>query len=252
MSTTLAIVDLVKDFNGTLITNHLSLEVPAGKTTCIIGRSGEGKSVLLKQIIGLIEPTSGKIFVNGVDILQLDKHTRAEVLAQFGYVFQFAALLDSMTVRENILLAARDIASEQMDLFVAENLQLVGLDMSIASKFPAELSGGMKKRVGIARTLAQKPEVILYDEPTTGLDPISTRQIHELIQRLQQELGITSLVVSHDASIINYVDYVAVLEQGAIVTCVPAHELAHQPHSFIKEFINAAASLPRAPQQDIA
>ncbi|MFC1842833.1 ABC transporter ATP-binding protein, partial [Candidatus Dependentiae bacterium] len=185
------LIDLKKRFDTKWITKGVNLKIPDGKMTCVIGRSGEGKSVLLKQVIGLIEPTSGKIIINGVDIVGMSEKEKRKHLEKFGYVFQFAALLDSLNVFENIgvKLLENGMRAKEVLPIVKEKLSLVNLPEDTLYKFPSELSGGMKKRVGLARTLITNPQVILYDEPTTGLDPITSRVIHELMDTTQRKFG---------------------------------------------------------------
>ena len=241
------IVNLKKRFGeGRWISNDLNLSIPAGKTTCIIGQSGEGKSVLLKQIIGLIEPDSGSILVDGIDIVKLTGAAREENFKKFGYVFQFAALLDSLSVFENVGIVDLENGEDPAEVRkkVQEKLSLVNLAEDTIDKYPSELSGGMKKRVGLARTLMINPEIILYDEPTTGLDPITSCIIHELIANMQKKLNITSVVISHDVEIFKYVDLIALLYQGKIVSIVDAATIWESQDPFIYQFIRGLAQGP--------
>lgn len=232
---------------GEWITNDVSLTIPTGQLTCIIGRSGEGKSVLLKQIIGLIKPTSGAIIIDGVDITQLPDQELVHIFEKVGYVFQFAALLDSLNVFENIALPLLEKGASEKEVLplVREKLQLVDLDADDnLYKYPSELSGGMKKRVGLARTLMTNPKIILYDEPTTGLDPITTRIIHELIASMQQKLKITSVVISHDVEIFKYADNIALLEGRTIRYTGPAKEIWECKDPYIYQFIRGLTTGP--------
>jgi phospholipid/cholesterol/gamma-HCH transport system ATP-binding protein len=241
------IVDLKKRFDeGRWVSNELSLSIPEGKTTCIIGQSGEGKSVLLKQIIGLIEPTSGSILVDGVEVAHATGTVREDNFKKFGYVFQFAALLDSLTVFENIGIVDLEngVDPEKVREKVKEKLALVNLAEDTIDKYPSELSGGMKKRVGFARTLMGNPEIILYDEPTTGLDPITSGVIHELIADMQKKLKITSVVISHDVEIFKYVDIVALLYQGKIVSVVEAATIWESKDPYVYQFIRGLLEGP--------
>ncbi len=241
------IVDLKKRFGeGRWVSNGLNLNIPEGKTTCIIGQSGEGKSVLLKQVIGLIEPTSGSILVDGVELVHASAKVREENFKKFGYVFQFAALLDSLTVFENVGIVDLENGQdpEKVREKVKEKLSLVNLAEDTIDKFPAELSGGMKKRVGFARTLMSNPEIILYDEPTTGLDPITSSVIHELIADMQKKFKITSVVISHDVEIFKYVDIVALLYQGKIVSVVDAATIWESKDPYIYQFIRGLLEGP--------
>lgn len=242
------IVNLVKQFTNTgrLITNGLSLDIPQGQLTCIIGRSGEGKSVLLKQIIGLIEPTSGSIFVDGKDTVGLIGQDRINNFKKFGYVFQAAALLDSLSVFENIGIVdlENNVDPVLVRKRVQEKLSLVDLDQNTIDKYPSELSGGMKKRVDLARTLMGNPEIILYDEPTTGLDPITVKVVHELISSMQKKLKITSVVISHDVDIFNYADKVALLYEGKIKSELEAKGIWDSKDPYIYQFIRGLAQGP--------
>jgi phospholipid/cholesterol/gamma-HCH transport system ATP-binding protein len=240
------IINLKKKFDHRWITDGVDLEIPDGKMTVIIGRSGEGKSVLLKQIIGLIEPTSGKILVDGIDIVPLAQKNPDAIFKQFGYVFQFAALLDSLTVFENIgiTLLEQGIPAEQVLPLVKEYLSMVNLKEEILYSYPSELSGGMRKRVGLARTLINHPKIVLYDEPTTGLDPITSRVIHELMFKMQQQLQITSVVISHDTEIFKYADNVALLLEGKIRYYGDAKTIWESDNPYIYQFIRGLTEGP--------
>ena len=244
------IVNLTKQFseNGRFITDGLSLDIPEGKLTCIIGRSGEGKSVLLKQMIGLIHPTSGSILVDGKETVGLVGQDRLNNFKKFGYVFQSAALLDSLTVFENIGIVdlENNVNPALVRKRVQEKLSLVDLDQSTIDKYPSELSGGMKKRVDLARTLMENPEIILYDEPTTGLDPITVKVVHELISSMQKKLNVTSVVISHDVDIFNYADKVALLYEGKIKSELDAKGIWESKDPYIYQFIRG---LPQGPIQ---
>jgi phospholipid/cholesterol/gamma-HCH transport system ATP-binding protein len=244
--TLIKIVDLKKEFDGTWVTKGVNLEIPRNKMTVVIGKSGEGKSVLLKQIVGLIEPTSGEILVDGVDITKLNERELREYYKKVGYVFQFAALLDSLNVFENVgitLLEAGQSAEKVMPI-VQEKLAQVLLKESTLYKYPSELSGGMRKRVGLARTLVASPEIILYDEPTTGLDPITSRVIHELMFDMQKKLNITSIVISHDLEIFKYADYVALLSDGKIEFFGDAKTIWDSTNPYIYQFIRGLSEGP--------
>ncbi|HLE76140.1 MAG TPA: ATP-binding cassette domain-containing protein [Candidatus Babeliales bacterium] len=246
MSTLIHMKDLKKEFDGHWVTRGVNLEIPANKMTVIIGRSGEGKSVLLKQIVGLIEPTSGEIFVHGTDITKLNRHELREYYKKVGYVFQFAALLDSLNVFENVGITLLESGAKAKDILplVKEKLAQVLLAEDTLYKYPSELSGGMRKRVGLARTLVASPEIILYDEPTTGLDPITARVIHELMFSMQKELNVTSVVISHDVEIFKYADYVALLYDGQIKFFGEAKSIWESDNKYIYQFIRG---LPEGP-----
>lgn len=242
------IVDLKKRFDSQWVTNGVNLEIPENKMTVIVGRSGEGKSVLLKQMIGLMKPTSGHIYVNGNDITTISERELNKILIEFGYVFQFAALLDSLTVFENIGITLLENGYTRDDVMpiVKEKLAMVHLEQDTLPKYPSELSGGMKKRVGLARTLVTNPQVILYDEPTTGLDPITSRIIHELMYDMQHRLNITSVVISHDVEIFKYADNVALLHDGQIKFFGDAKTVWESQNPYIYQFIRG---LPNGPIQ---
>lgn len=240
------IVDLCKQFNDHWVTRGVSLEIPEGQMTVIIGPSGEGKSVLLKQIIGLIKPTSGYIYIKNIDITKLSHRELEKSLTKIGYVFQFAALLDSLNVFENvaITLLEHGMPATAALPIVKEKLRLVNLDEKILFSYPSDLSGGMRKRVGLARTLVTNPDIILYDEPTTGLDPITSRIIHELMYDMQQRLRLTSVVVSHDLSIFEYADHVALLIGGQIRYFGPAKTIWQCDNPWVYQFIRGLTEGP--------
>lgn len=241
------IKDLKKRFgDGDWVTNGLTLSIPQGKLVCLIGQSGEGKSVLLKQIVGLVQPSSGEVFIDGKDTVGLVGQEREDNFQKFGYVFQFAALLDSLTVFENIGIVDLENKKpvEEVREKVKEKLALVDLSVDTIDKFPSELSGGMKKRVGLARTLMSNPEIILYDEPTTGLDPITSRVVHELMVDVHKKLNLTSVVISHDIEIFKYVDYVALLYEGKIASIVEADTIWESEDPYVYQFIRGLSEGP--------
>jgi phospholipid/cholesterol/gamma-HCH transport system ATP-binding protein len=242
----IVIKNLVKAFTDRMITNDLNLSIEEGEFLAIIGRSGEGKSVLLKQIIGLIKPTSGNIFIDNQDITQLSGEPLEKIFKKCGYVFQFAALLDSLNVFENIgivQLESGQSPDEIRDL-VLEKVASVGLNADVLDKFPDELSGGMKKRVGLARTLMQSPKILIYDEPTTGLDPISVKMIHELMKKTHEESKATTIVISHDVDVFNYADQVAMLYQGKIVYKGPTKNVWDSDNPYLYQFIRGLSEGP--------
>jgi len=244
--TKIKIVDLCKEFDGHWVTRGANLDIPEGLMTIIIGRSGEGKSVLLKQVIGLIKPTSGSIIIDGTDITTLKGKELNEFFSKFGYVFQFAALLDSLNVYENIgiTLIEQGMSHDQVMPIVKEKLALVQLSEETLYKYPSELSGGMRKRVGLARTLVTNPEIILYDEPTTGLDPITSRVIHELMFDMQKRLNITSVVISHDTETFKYADKVALLHDGKIQYFGDAKTIWESDNPYVYQFIRGLMEGP--------
>lgn len=214
------IVNLYKSFKNKKVMQGVNLTITKGETIAIIGRSGCGKSVLLKHIVGLLEPDSGYVKVEGKTIKDLDKKALYEIRKKFGFLFQGAALFDSMTVEENVALplveSGENLSPKEISSIVSEKLELVGLSNTQKLK-PAELSGGMKKRVGLARALATDPEYIFYDEPTTGLDPVMSDSIDELIKDLSDKLNVTSIVVTHDMfSVKKTSDRIAMMHDGVI------------------------------------
>lgn len=193
--------DLDVTFGRQAVLRGVSLTIPAGETLAIIGESGCGKTVLLKTIIGLVKPTRGEVLFDGLNLLQLDERELTRQRIRFGYVFQNAALFDSMTIGQNVAFPLRQHTNwgrPEIERRVHERLAVVGLPASVVTKKPAELSGGMRKRVGLARALVLEPELVLYDEPTTGLDPIMSDVINELIMRTRLGKAVTSVVVTHD------------------------------------------------------
>lgn len=240
------LIDLKRSFDEKWVHKGINLTIPKGKMTVVVGRSGQGKSVLLKEIIGLVKPTSGKVLVDNVDITKLTGKPLQNMFKKFGYVFQFAALLDSLNVLENIAitLLEQGVSLKKVEPIVKEKLAMVDLSTNILHKYPSELSGGMRKRVGLARTLVTNPEIILYDEPTTGLDPITTRIIHELMYNMQQKLNVTSVVVSHDIEIFNYADNVALLDDGKIKYHGEAKEVWQSDNPYIYQFVRGLSEGP--------
>ena len=240
------LINLKKNSEDKWVAKGVNLDIPTAKMTVIIGRSGVGKSVLLKQIIGLVKPTSGQILINNTDIASLTEASKIELFKQFGYVFQFAALLDSLNVLENIgvTLIEQGYTLTQILPIVQEKLALVNLTNDILYKYPAELSGGMRKRVGLARTLITNPKIILYDEPTSGLDPVTSKIIHERMFDMQRKLGLTSIVISHDIEIFKYADYVALLDEGKIQFFGPASTIWESQNPYIYQFIRGLTHGP--------
>lgn len=214
------LVDVHKRFGGQKVLDGITLDILRWEITVIIGASGVGKSVLLKHMIGLLKPDRGKIFVDGVDLNKLSSSELVAIRKKFGMLFQGAALFDSLNVFENVafpLMEHTGLSQAEIKKLVEEKLHLVGLK-GVGNKMPSELSGGMKKRVGLARAIILQPEVILYDEPTTGLDPIMTDSVDNLILDMQQKLKITSVVISHDiVSTFDIADHVAMIYDGKII-----------------------------------
>ena len=229
---------LTKSFGAKQVLRGVTLEVPDGRNTVMIGASGSGKSVTLKLIVGLIEPDAGAVLVDGDVVHDLDRHGLMELRGRIGYVFQFAALFDSMTVAENIRLGLvkRGLDDAEIRLRTAESLAVVELP-GVEDKYPAELSGGMRKRVGIARAIALKPRYILYDEPTTGLDPVTSAVMDQLMIRTR-DLGVTGLVVTHDMrSAFAVGDRIAMLHEGAIRQVGTVAEIQATEDPVVRQFI---------------
>ncbi len=240
------IKNLTKSFGSKKITQGLDLTVNDNDFLAIVGRSGEGKSVLLKQIIGLIKPDAGQIVIDGQNISLLSKKELQEVYKKCGYVFQFAALLDSLNVFENvgITLLEKNVPIEKVKPEVLKRLISVGLNEDVLYKYPDELSGGMKKRVGLARTLMLTPEILIYDEPTTGLDPITVKLIHELIKKTHDTLNSTTIVISHDIEIFKYATRVAMLHKGKIIYTGPTDKIWESDNPYIYQFIRGLEEGP--------
>ncbi|MGH7450050.1 MAG: ABC transporter ATP-binding protein [bacterium] len=236
-----------KSFNGKPVLRGVDLDIPNGETQIIIGRSGCGKSVLLKHIIGLIKPEAGQIFVDGEEVTSLSSRELYRLRRKFGMLFQGAALFDSMTVEENVALGVREhrmFDEPEIQRRVAEKLELVGLPNTQQMK-PAELSGGMKKRVGLARALMMDPEFVLFDEPTTGLDPITSDAINDLIIDCTNKLGVTSIVVTHDMTSAYKVGHrFSMLHDGQVIFTGTPEEVRNTQHPIVRQFIEGRAEGP--------
>jgi phospholipid/cholesterol/gamma-HCH transport system ATP-binding protein len=229
------------------ILRRLDLHIERGETLAVMGMSGTGKSTLLKCIAGLVRPTSGEIWIDGAEIARLPERELNKMRRKMGIVFQYSALFDSLNVFENVAVGPRRhlrLAGQELRSLVASKLDIVGLS-GAEKMMPAQLSGGMQKRVGLARALALDPEVLLYDEPTAGLDPIVATQINELIIRTRDQLGVTAVVVSHDlASIFKVSDRVAMMHQGRIVEVGAPDEIRNSSNPYVKQFVDGAAEGP--------
>ncbi|MBK6536953.1 MAG: ABC transporter ATP-binding protein [Ignavibacteria bacterium] len=235
------IKNLKKKFGDKEVLRGVNLRIENGVTLVIIGRSGCGKSVMLKHIIGLLKPDEGTVSIEGNDITKMNEKEIFEIRKKFGFQFQGSALFDSMDVEENIGLALKEntrMTKKEIDEIVAEKLELVGLP-GIQKMRPSDLSGGMKKRVSLARSLATNPEYILYDEPTTGLDPVMSDQIDDLIKDLSDKLKVTSVVVTHDIfSVYDVADRVAMMHEGKIYFEGTPKELTETNDELIRDFLN--------------
>lgn len=240
--------NLCKRFGDNIVLDGLDLDIAVGESVVVIGGSGSGKSVLLKCILGLLEPEDGTIEVDGVSVIGLDAGERERINRKFGMLFQSAALFDSLKVWENVVFGltqgARMERSRARDTALSK-LADVGLKSDVAELWPAELSGGMKKRVGLARAIATEPEIIFFDEPTTGLDPIMSDVINDLIVKCVRELGATALSITHDlASARKIADRIAMLYGGKIIWHGPTAEIDRSGNEFVDQFIHGRAEGP--------
>ena len=240
------LIDLKKAFGANRVLRGVTLTVPKGESMVIIGGSGTGKSVLLKCILGLVRPDSGRILIEGEDA---DKAEREAFLARFGMLFQGGALFDSLSVWQNVAFRllrghGRKPKAEAREIAI-EKLRRVGLKPDVADLFPAELSGGMQKRVGLARAIAADPEIIFFDEPTTGLDPIMAGVINELIREIVVEMGATAMTITHDMSSVRAIaDDVAMLHEGVIKWTGPVSDMDASGDPYLDQFIHGRAEGP--------
>ena len=238
--------DVHKAFGPKKILRGLSLAVEEGETVSLVGFSGAGKSVTLKHINGLLRPDQGTVFVDGLEVPRLGRDQLYKLRLDIGYVFQFAALFDSMTVAENIrmgLVKKGGLSEAQIRERTAESLRLVDLS-GFENRFPAELSGGQRKRAGLARAVAYRPKYLLYDEPTSGLDPVTTTVIDRLIMRMKEELGVTSLVITHDMkSAYTVSDRIAMLYEGRVVQVGTPEEIRASDNQVVRSFVEGRADL---------
>jgi phospholipid/cholesterol/gamma-HCH transport system ATP-binding protein len=234
-------IDLYKSFGTNQVLRGVNLTVEEGSTCVILGTSGSGKTVLMKHLIGLLKPDSGQVIVDGEDLVPMSAEQLAVVRRKFGMVFQGAALFDSMTVFENVSFPLREqtkMSEAEMRKAVGRKLEIVGL-VGVEDKYPSDLSGGMRKRVGLARAIILDPKIVLYDEPTTGLDPINTDYVDQMILDAKRALGVTSVVISHDvASAFKVGDTIAFLTEGRIVEQLPPKKLRLSEHPAVKLFLS--------------
>ncbi len=241
------IINLCKSFNSHQVLNNLNLTIKKGQTQVIIGRSGCGKSVLLKHIIGLLRPDSGQVIIDNQDLTRLDAKGLNRLLPRMGLLFQGAALFDSLSVEENVGFILREHSTMDASAIsnrVKECLELVGLS-GVELLMPADLSGGMRKRVGLARAICARPDIILYDEPTTGVDPIMADAVNNLILRLHDKLKVTSIAVTHDmVSAYKIADRISMLYDGRIIESGTPDEIKNSKNPFVQQFINGAAHGP--------
>lgn len=241
------LIHVVKKFESQTVFDDLTLQIPEGKITVVIGLSGEGKSVLLKLLIGLLHPDGGRILIDDEDIAGMDEHDLSRVRKKFGMLFQSAALLDSLTVFDNLALPLAEKHNLPAEV-IAERVHQALADVSlreIDDKYPDELSGGMKKRVGLARALIMQPKIILFDEPTTGLDPITDRAIHKLIKDTQGQFGYTAVVVSHDIpAVFDIADFIAMIFHGRVVEAGTPEEINRSENPVVRQFVTGALEGP--------
>lgn len=236
-----------KAFDENEVLRGFSLEVREGETMVVIGYSGTGKSVAIKHIVGLLEPDEGHVEVDGVTVGALTRRDLYRLRSKIGYVFQFAALFDSLTIAENVAMGLRkqgELTEPQIAERVRESLRLVDLEDAVGDKLPSELSGGMRKRVGIARAIAIRPKYLLYDEPTTGLDPVTSAIIDDLMVRMQRQLGVTGIVITHDMrSAYTVGTRIAMLYEGRVRQVGTVEEIQQSTDPIIRQFIEGRAEL---------
>lgn len=238
--------DVYKAFGEQEVLRGFTLDVPDGEVVSVIGPSGSGKSTTLKSVIGLVTPDAGEVRIDGVSVHALKQDDLYEIRSKVGYVFQFAALFDSMTIAENVAMGLRrmtELAPEEIDERVAQALARVDLE-GVDEKFPAELSGGMRKRAGLARAIALEPQYLLYDEPTTGLDPLTVTMVDRLILKMRDELGVTSLVITHDIdSAYRISDRVAMLYEGRVLEVGTPDEIRDSKQARVRAFLEGKPEL---------
>jgi phospholipid/cholesterol/gamma-HCH transport system ATP-binding protein len=244
------LVDVYKSFGPKHVLQGFTLDVLEGETVVIIGYSGSGKSVAIKHIVGLLEPDSGQVVVDDLEVPKLSRRELYKLRARIGYVFQFAALFDSFTIGDNVAMGLRkqqELSETEIHRRVHEALELVDLP-NVADRFPAELSGGMRKRVGIARAIALRPKYILYDEPTTGLDPVTSAVIDQLMVRMRDTLGVTGIVITHDMrSAYTVGTRIAMLYEGRVRQAGTVDEIRQTTDPIVRQFIEGKADLEPEP-----
>ena len=240
--------DVCKTFGKKRVLNHLDLDVYKGESLVIIGGSGTGKSVTLKCILGLLKPDTGHVKIDGKDILSLSRPEREKTIGQIGMLFQNAALFDSLTVWENVafsLIQNQKMPKDKAKKIAIQKLAQVGLKKDVADVYPADLSGGMRKRVGLARAIATNPAVIFFDEPTTGLDPIMSDVINDLIRDTVKTLGATALTITHDMNSARKIaDRIAMLYEGKIIWIGTVKELDKTKNPYVRQFVAGSAQGP--------
>lgn len=248
MTAKLALKDVHKSFGSNQVLRGVNLSIEKGKSLVVIGGSGTGKSVMIKSVLGLIQPDRGSITVDGTEVTTLDAKGRDDMMRKFGMLFQGAALFDSLPVWENVafgLIQGKGMKRKEAREIAIEKLRAVGLPARVAELLPAELSGGMQKRVGLARAIASNPEIIFFDEPTTGLDPIMADVINDLIVETSKGLGATTLSITHDmASARKIADQIAMIYKGQIIWVGDAKDIDHSGNEYVDQFIRGAANGP--------
>ncbi len=239
-----------KSFGKHQVLKGVDLDIERGKINIIIGGSGQGKSVFMKHLMGLLKPDAGHIWVDGVDVVGMNDVELNKARLKFGMSFQYSALFDSLTVEENVAFPLEehtDKHAEEIHGLVLEKLASLGL-RNIESKYPAELSGGMRKRVGLARALVLAPEILLYDEPTTGLDPVATKNVDDMIRDISKETNVTSVVISHDmASTFRIADRISMIHGGVIVQSGTADEIRRTSNEVLREFVEVSGAVKMEP-----
>lgn len=248
----ISVQDVSKAFGSKHVLSGAFLDIKKGESMVVIGGSGTGKSVLIKCIIGLLKPETGKIYVDGQDVTSLKEHGLNEIRKKFGMLFQWGALFDSMKVWENVGFGLKQhtkLKDNEIKDIAIEKLKLVGLK-NVENLMPSELSGGMRKRVSLARAIAMEPEILLYDEPTTGLDPIMADVINELIIRLREEIKVTSITITHDmVSAYKIADRIAMLYNGKIIETGTPEEIKNSKNDIVQQFIQGRAEGPITREQ---
>jgi phospholipid/cholesterol/gamma-HCH transport system ATP-binding protein len=241
------LTNIYKSFNSNQVLRGVNLKIKRGESVVVIGGSGSGKSVLLKHIIGLLQPDDGRVLVNAHDISQLDADRLNEIRKKFGMLFQSSALFDSMKVWENVGFALKRhtrLPDSEIKEIAVQKLRMVGL-VNVEDEMPSQLSGGMRKRVGLARAIAMEPEILLYDEPTTGLDPITADAINDLIIKMREELKVTSVAITHDMkSAYKIADTITMLYNGVIISSGNPEEIQNTSDPVVRQFIEGRADGP--------
>ena len=239
----IVVAHVTKRFGDFVALDDLSMKVKRGQIAVVIGGSGAGKTTLLRLLIGLEKPTSGSIYIDGIDIAPLGERAMNDVRRKFGMVFQYAALLDSLTVLDNVAFPVREhtkLKEKEIREKVSEKLGILKLE-NTENKFPSQLSGGMRKRVALARALMLEPQIVVYDEPTSGLDPLSSRLVDELIEETRERFGVTSVVISHDmTSALKIADYVFLIAKGKLVGEGPPRKLVDGSIRLARDFLDAS------------